>query len=228
MPADPAHPPAPPARPAPPPEPVRHRRPVRFDGVERIVHWVNAVLFLVLILTGAALYLAPLAAVVGRRALVERIHVYAGVVLPVPVILALGGRWGRALRRDLSRLNRWTADDRAWLRAVFIPEERRGARRAELLTGKFNAGQKLNAAFTAGGGLVMLGTGCLLRWYRPFPLSWRAGATFVHNWLALAFVVVIAGHVLFALSHPTALRSMVAGAPAGRAGAGRRREPHAS
>ena len=33
---------------------------LRFDGVERAVHWVNATLFLVLVVTGAALYLEPL------------------------------------------------------------------------------------------------------------------------------------------------------------------------
>lgn len=184
---------------------------LRFDRVERAVHWVNAALFLILMATGGALYFPPLAALVGRRGLVEDIHVYVGLGLPLPVLVALGGSWGRALRRDLRRFNRWTADDGAWLRATLLSAHGRRQRRAGLLVGKFNSGQKLNAAFVAGGGLVMLGTGILLRWYRPFPLTWRAGATFVHNWLALAFLVVIAGHVGMALADPAALRSMVWG-----------------
>ena len=57
----------------------------------------------------------------------------------------------------------------------------------------------------------MLGTGALLRWYRPFPLSWRVGATFVHNWLAVAFVVVIACHVILAFSDSDAMGSMLTG-----------------
>lgn len=57
----------------------------------------------------------------------------------------------------------------------------------------------------------MLATGLLLRWYLPFPLSWRAGATFVHNWLALLFVIVIAGHILMALSDRQALKAMFFG-----------------
>jgi formate dehydrogenase subunit gamma len=183
----------------------------RFDGVERVVHWANASLFGVLILTGAALYFAPIMALVGRRELVERIHVYAGVALPVPVILALAGRWGDALRRDFRRFNRWSEADRRWLRSTLQPQPQRVRTRAAVRVGKFNAGQKLNAAFTGGGGLVMLATGCLLRWYRPFPLSWRAGATFVHNWLALLFVVVIAGHILMALADREALWSIVRG-----------------
>jgi formate dehydrogenase subunit gamma len=183
----------------------------RFDRVERAVHWTNAILFAVLVVTGAALYFTPLIALVGRRELVERIHLYVGIALPVPLILALSGSWGHALRRDLRRFNRWSGADRRWLRVMFQPQPQRSYTRARLRTGKFNAGQKLNAAFVGGGGLVMLATGLLLRWYRPFPLSWRAGATFVHNWLAVLFVIVIAGHIFMALSDRQALKSMFFG-----------------
>jgi formate dehydrogenase subunit gamma len=183
----------------------------RFDGVERAVHWTNAILFGVLVVTGAALYFTPLIALVGRRELVERIHLYSGIALPVPLILALSGSWGQALRRDISRFNRWSSADRRWFRVIFQPQPQRSYTRARLRTGKFNAGQKLNAAFVAGGGIVMLASGLLLRWYRPFPLSWRAGATFVHNWLAVLFVVVIVGHVIMALSDRQALKSMFFG-----------------
>lgn len=183
---------------------------LRFDRVERAVHWVNASLFGLLVLTGAALYLAPLQAVIGRRELVEQVHVYTGLALPVPVLAALAGSWGRGLRADLARINRWVPDDRRWLREALRHASRRRADAGNRL-GKFNPGQKLNAAFTAGAGLVMLGTGCVLRWYRPFPLDWRMGATFVHNWLALAFVVVIAGHVTLAVSDREAMGSMLSG-----------------
>ena len=183
----------------------------RFDRVERAVHWANAVLFAVLVVTGAALYFAPLTALVGRRELVERIHLYAGLALPVPLVLALSGSWGQALRRDIRRFNRWSRDDRRWLRAVVRPPEKRRQVFARVRVGKFNAGQKANAAFTAGAGLAMLASGAILRWYRPFPLSVRAGATFVHNWLALGFVIVISGHVLVALADRQALKSMLFG-----------------
>ena len=192
--------------PAPPPAPL-----ARFDGVERVVHWANATLFAALILTGAVLYFAPLTALVGRRELVERVHVYIGLALPVPVILALAGGWGKALRADLRRFNRFSPADRAWVRIAYAARDRRARVRAELRIGKFNPGQKLNAAFTGGAGLVMLATGVILRWYRPWPLSWRAGATFVHNWLAVLIVVAIAGHILFALSDRDALRSIFLG-----------------
>ncbi|MGH9077742.1 MAG: cytochrome b/b6 domain-containing protein [Acidimicrobiales bacterium] len=184
---------------------------VRFDAVERAVHWANAVLFGILVVTGFVLYIGPLALFVGRRNLVQTVHLYAGLVLPVPVVASLAGRWGRDLRADLARFNRWTHDDRRWLGASWRRRAERRARRAGLTIGKFNPGQKLNAAFTAGVIAVMLGTGLIMKWYSPWPLSWRTGATFVHDWLAITAVVVITGHVLFAISDPDAMWSMVEG-----------------
>src|SRR5208282_6512954 len=76
---------------------------------------------------------------------------------------------------------------------------------------KFNPGQKLNALFTAGAIVVMLGTGSILKWYRFFPLDWRTGATFVHDVLALLIFIVVFGHIAFALTHRDALRSIFRG-----------------
>jgi formate dehydrogenase subunit gamma len=184
---------------------------VRFDALERVVHWANAVLFGVLVITGAVLYIEQLQRLVGRRALIQDIHVYTGLALPVPLILAVMGPWGRALRADLRRFNRWSKSDRVWIRTVFRAGPARQQTMATLSVGKFNAGQKLNAAFVAGAGLVMLGTGVIMRWYHPWPLSWRTGATFVHDWLALGIGLVIIGHIGMALRDPEALRSMITG-----------------
>lgn len=175
----------------------------RFDGVERAVHWSLAGLSGILLATAAVLFIPSLAAVAGGRALARDLHVGAGFLLPVPLLVALAGRWGSRLRDDVARLNRWDASDRRWLRTF--------GRAAGAGAGKFNAGQKLNAAFLLGAMLVMLGTGALLRWHRPVPLSWRTGATFVHDWLALALVAVLAGHVAMVLAHPESLRGMVTG-----------------
>ena len=181
---------------------------LRFDRPERIVHWANATLFAILMATAAALYLPPLSAAVGRRQLVVTIHVYAGLTLPIPILLGLvGRRWGRRLRADFRRLNRWIPEDRVWLR-------QRGwkpTRVTGMAIGKFNAGQKLNAAFTGGAILLMLGTGSIMHWYKPWPLSWRTGATFVHDWIAIALFFTITGHIMFALADRETLTSMRTG-----------------
>lgn len=194
-----------------PPDPPAGGAVLRFDLVERVVHWCNAALFGALILTGATLYLSPLEQMVGRHRLVEEIHVYCGIALPVPLLLAVSGPWGRRLREDLHRWNRWGRGDRLWWRALLAGRDGRPARMAGLDVGKFNSGQKLNAAFVGGAGLVMLGTGLVMRWYSPWPLAWRTGATFVHDWLALAVGLVVIGHVAMALRDRQALRSMVTG-----------------
>jgi formate dehydrogenase subunit gamma len=175
----------------------------RFDRVERFAHWANAVLFGIAMATAAALYIGSLSAIVGRRELVKDIHVIAGLALPVPLVVAAIGTWGRGFRRDLSRLNRWTRDDVRWLRSW--------SRDPLVRAGKFNPGQKLNAAFTGGAILLLLATGSIMKWFDPFPLSWRTGATFVHDWIALFLFITIAGHIVYALRDRDAMRAMVRG-----------------
>ncbi|MFE1171210.1 cytochrome b/b6 domain-containing protein [Streptomyces sp. NPDC058773] len=182
------------------PAPARPRVP-RFTRAEHRVHRATATLMTVCILTAGCLYLPFLAELVGRRALMVTLHEWSGILLPVPLLLGLTSR---ALRADLTRLNRYGPHDRAWLRAAL---RRRGGRPA----GKFNAGQKLYAAWIAGAVLVMLGTG-LLMWFTGLaPLAWRTGATFVHDWLALAVVLVIAGHVWKAYGDPESRRGLRTG-----------------
>src|SRR5262245_60371456 len=183
------------------------RRIVRFDRTERVVHWCNATLFLILLFTGAALYVAPLSELVAHRTIVKTVHVYSGLLLPVPIVVGILLRSAAHLRADLGRLNRWSNDDRFWMAHVF---QRRWMRdRAQL--GKFNPGQKLNAAFIGASIVVMLGTGSIMRWFEPFPVDWRTGATFVHDWFAIALFIVITGHILFAFADPQSLRAIVRG-----------------
>jgi formate dehydrogenase subunit gamma len=177
-------------------------RVARFDRTERIVHWCSATLFLVLVATGAALYAGPISTLVGRRDLMRNVHVYAGLLLPVPVLLGLVLHSGARLRADLARLSRWDSRDRGWWRR---------SRRAGVQLGKFNPGQKLNAAFIGAGIVVMLATGSIMRWFEPFPDDWRTGATFVHDWFAFGLGLAIIGHVVLAFADPDALRGMVRG-----------------
>ncbi len=176
---------------------------VRFDAVQRAAHWANALLFGILMATALPLYFGSIASVVGRRALVEQIHLWAGLALPVPLLITILGPWGVQFRRDLRRINVWTRDEVTWLKAL--------GRKAPKVVDKFNPGQKLNAIFIGASIVVMLATGAMLKWFRFFPVGWRSGATFVHDVFAFAIVVVVVGHVLFALAHPESLRSMIKG-----------------
>ena len=183
--------------------PSTARRIVRFDAVQRTAHWMNALLFGILMVTALPLYFGSIAGLVGRRALVEEIHLWAGIALPLPLLMSILGPWGAQFRRDLRRINVWSRDEVTWLKSL--------GRRAPQVVDKFNPGQKLNAIFTGAAIVVMLATGAMLKWFRFFPVEWRTGATFVHDVFALAIFVVVAGHVLFALTHPASLRSMIRG-----------------
>jgi formate dehydrogenase subunit gamma len=175
----------------------------RFGPAIRALHWATAAAVLTCALTGLVLYVGPLSALVGRRNLVKDVHVIAGLCMPVPLVLAYAGRWRTDVRREFRRLGRWTRADRRWLWS-------RG-RDATDQVGKFNAGQKLNAAFVAGMIPIMLATGSIMKWFEPFPVRYRTGATFVHDWTAIATWVVVTGHILFALNDRMSLRGMLTG-----------------
>ena len=124
----------------------------RFSRAERLVHRAVAVLMLSCIATAAILYNGFLSAPVGHRRMVKLIHVFSGYALPIPILLGLVST---AYRADLRRVNRFSPADRRWLRS-------RNRRDATIPVGKFNAGQKLDAALSGGAIVVLLATGTLM------------------------------------------------------------------
>ncbi|KAB1150542.1 formate dehydrogenase [Streptomyces luteolifulvus] len=176
----------------------------RFGPAQRWVHRTTAALMGVCVVTAACLYVPQLAELVGRRELVVRVHECAGLALPVPVLVGLASR---AFRADLGFLNRFGPHDRVWLHAALVRDKRRSSRPA----GKFNAGQKIYAAWITGATLVMLGTGLLMWFTHLTPLVWRTSATFVHDWLALTIGIVLAGHIGMAIGDPEARRGLRTG-----------------
>ncbi len=175
---------------------------VRFDVLERVVHWLSALLFALLVVTAIPLYFGSLFGARLPRFSLEQVHLWAGIAFPVPFVLSLLGPWGRQMRRDVRRVNYWTREEIAWLRSLG---------REPLEADKFNPGQKLNAALVASSMTVMLVTGLILKWFSLFPLSWREGSTLVHDLGAWLIVALITGHVVMGLSHRDALSSMVTG-----------------
>lgn len=173
----------------------------RFSRSERLVHRSVAVLVLTCITTAAILYNGFLSAPVGHRRVVKLVHVFSGCALPIPILLGLASA---AYRRDLGRLNRFSPADWRWLRS-------RNRRDATIPVGKFNAGQKLNAALSGGAIVVLLATGTLMYFPNVARLSWRTGATFVHDWFALALGLLVIGHITYAMRDPGSRRGMRSG-----------------
>ena len=173
----------------------------RFAPAERLVHRTVAILMGICLLTAFVLYNGSIMLAVGHRHLVETIHVWSGLALPVPMLL---GTLSAAYRVDVRRLNRVTPDDWRWLRT-------RARRDGTIRVGKFNAGQKVNAWLVAGSTAVLLGTGSIMYWTGLVRLSWRSGATFVHDWFALGLGLLVLGHIAFAMRDPEARRGMRSG-----------------
>jgi formate dehydrogenase subunit gamma len=173
----------------------------RFSRVEHAVHRAVAILMLSSITTAAILYNGFLAVPVGHRRIVKLVHVYSGFALLVPIIV---GALSRTYRADLRRLNRFTKADLRWLRS-------RTRRDGTIPVGKFNAGQKLNAALSTGGIVVLLATGIVMYYPDLVRLSWRTGASFVHDWFALAVGLLVIGHISYAMRDPESRRGMRTG-----------------
>jgi formate dehydrogenase subunit gamma len=182
----------------------------RFTKAERVAHWVNAGLFGAVMLTGAVLKdIGGLSGTIGHREAVRFVHVYCGLAIPVAFAVAYAPRWGKALRLDASRINRWSPGDLRWLRTL--------GRDKSVKLDKFNPGQKLNAAFIAAAAIVMVATGVIMAagsifpWLGTFPDNTKTGATFVHDLFALLIWMAVLGHIYLALNDSDALRSMTRG-----------------
>ena len=171
----------------------------RFSRAERWTHRILSILMGLLLLTAAFLFFPELSSIAGNRLLLRNIHLIAGFALPVPLIVAA---FFVAFRRDADRLNRFTKEDWTWLRS-------RDRRSGRIPVGKFNAGQKLNAAFTLGAIILMFLTGIIM--YGWLGDTWRTGATFVHDGLSLVIAVMIGGPLWMAYSDPIARLGMRTG-----------------
>ena len=178
-------------------------RVARFTKVERIAHWVNAVLFTITMSTGAMFYFGIGQSLLSDRALVRAVHVYSGLGILVAFAVAVAPRWGRSLRRDLSRINRWSSDDVRWLRS-------RG-RDASVRLGKFNPGQKLNAVFVGAAAIVLAGTGSIMYWNQSFGTDTRTGADFVHQWFGRLIRITVFGHIVLAFRDFESFRGITRG-----------------
>lgn len=175
---------------------------LRFSRTERAIHWIHASAFVVLLATGIVLYLPALSVAVSNRPLVKAIHVYTAIVWLVALLLVVvvGDRQG--LRRTVREFESLDEDDRRWLTARPAPQ------------GRFNAGQKLNAAVTAAFAVLFAVSGSLL-WYGERDTDFRWTSTLLlHDALTVMSVLLVAGHLYLALIHPTtrhALRGMTLG-----------------
>jgi len=173
----------------------------RFSRAERLLHWVNALGFFFLLATGLILYLPGLSVLVSRRQLIQDMHFWAGVswLGALALVLVLGAR---RFVRTAREIESFDGDDLRWLRGKKAPQ------------GRFNAGQKVNAALTAAF-TVLFGVSGLLLWFGERNTTYRFASTVIlHDGLMYVSLALLVGHLYLALVHPAtrhALRGMTLG-----------------
>ena len=166
---------------------------LRFTATERHLHTVHAVAFGVMLATGFVLYLPFLAQLVSDRPLVKAIHLVTAVLwlTALALVAVLGDR--TALRRTRREIERLDADDLLFLR-------RRPSR-----AGRFNGGQKAHAIVQAGLAVLFTVSGVLL-WLGERDTALRLPGTLaLHDAATILLAVLVAGHVVMAMSRPAAL-----------------------
>ncbi len=180
---------------------------VRYGHGERLAHWAIAITYVLLFLSGLALY-HPFffwtSLLFGGGTLMRILHPFAGIALA-----ALFYPYASTLWRD----NRLDPGDRIWLRHMFAYMNRRelaGAPEA----GRYNAGQKL-MFWSMVVVIACLGLSGIVIWqpyFAPtFPAAGRRGAAVIHVICAFVMFVGIGVHVYAAYWTKGSIRAMTRG-----------------
>ena len=159
----------------------------RYTVAERITHWLVAIAFVYLMLTGLALFtphLFWLSQVLGGPTTSRIWHPILGVIY-VLCLLRMFHNWRADMKID--------ADDKAWMNDVkkYIRNEDEGLPEA----GRFNAGQKQLFWLQVIAGLLLLVSGIPLWFPESFGEAPRLLAILVHEIAALAVIGGIIVHV---------------------------------
>jgi formate dehydrogenase subunit gamma len=199
-----------------PPEPVPQRSRVfatarppdalrRYSEAERLTHWAVALAYLVLFVSGLAMFhpfFYWLSALFGTAAFMRILHPYVGVALAVLFVAYAGRLW-----RD----NAITPSDKEWLRHASGYMSGKDEVRVE---GKYNAGQKIMYWSMVVCILALLLSGILI--WRPwfahsFSIGTRQLGAVVHVIFAFVMFVGIGIHIYAAIWTRGSMRAMTQG-----------------
>ncbi|MDB5427029.1 MAG: formate dehydrogenase, cytochrome b556(fdo) subunit [Phenylobacterium sp.] len=179
---------------------------VRYASVTRINHWITAICFVLLTLSGLAMFhpiFFFLSSLFGGGQWTRAVHPWIGIVLVVSYAGLVVQFW---------RENFWNQDDTAWVRKfnLILENEEEGVPEV----GRFNAGQKF--VFWAMALLipVLLFTGIVI-WEVYFgaftPLVVQRVAVLIHSLAAIAAILVWIIHVYAGIWVRGSLRAMMRG-----------------
>lgn len=188
-------------------------RVVRFSLTERALHWAFALTYLSVLGSGLPLMFEGLRGWIrGYSPIIGlRLHVACGVLwMAATLAVVVAGNRARlgATLRELTRFGRADAD---WLQRFprWLVGGAAERSRIDAAVSRFNAGQKVNLAFTlATSGLLLVSGFALTPVGDAVMATHVTGAASVaawreaHRWLTLLVLLPIAGHVYLAAIHP--------------------------
>ncbi len=176
----------------------------RYNAAERVNHWIVAVCFIVLAISGLAFFYPAffwLTGVFGTPQLARIVHPFVGVIMFVGFFVQFLRYWHH---------NFIDREDVKWMKSV--KEVLLGEEVGD--TGKYNGGQKGMFWMMTLCMLGLISTGIVI--WRPyfaqyFPIELIRIALFVHAWAALALIAGIIIHVYAAIWVRGTIRAMVEG-----------------
>jgi len=179
----------------------------RYSLAERVNHWIGALAYMYLLITGLAFwspYLYWLAAVVGGGPVARSWHPWVGLIFATSVFWTFK-EWRRDMQMDES--------DRAWAKAIPYYIENEDDKLPPV--GRFNYGQKLFFWGIFYGVILLLLSGIAL-WYTealPWSLRFvRYAAILIHASVALITIGLFLIHVyMSAILEEGSLTSMIHG-----------------
>jgi formate dehydrogenase subunit gamma len=176
----------------------------RYTHRERLTHWGVAVAYVLLFLSGLALF-HPFffwtSSLFGSAAFMRILHPFLGAAFAL-----LFYAYALGLARD----NAWTPSDTAWMREMVAYMNKRAEPRVE---GKYNAGQKLMywSMIVVIGLLAATGVAMWRSVFPGVPIPLRRVASVVHAAMAFVMFVGIGVHVYAAYWTKGSIRAMTRG-----------------
>ena len=169
----------------------------RFEFSEIVLHWANAVPFLILLTTGALMMFSRFshidASILG---VIKDIHKITGVTW---VVLLTCAFLFTGLRLNLSNLGQilsWSADDLRWLVTAFRSIYNKNVKVPD--SWKFNTGQKINSIWVV---LYYIGfpvTGFIMYFHGSILLAW-----YLHASLFFTAISTVTGHLYLGFVNPS-------------------------
>lgn len=157
----------------------------RFSKTERLLHWVNAIAYAALLISGFSLCFPLFNVLPIGDSKLAFFHAVFGIVLFFYIMFLY-----------FFRINKYPI--REWKRHFSF-----------LGSNKYNAGQKVNIAATSTFFVVLLFSGLLLLLGPSLPATAVKIAFYFHNLGAFAMLFMMMGHMFLSIIHPGTNRSLM-------------------